>query len=276
VKTAYIETSAINQVADLDCQAEKILDLVSCQGFRLATGPHTIFELARNFRGGGGKTRGQKLFSILRDLAPIYQPDPGTILQSEIEMLRYGTPVVPFLDFLETAATQALVIRLANGMFSDEDDWHMSGVEAAKKHELRAQQACLIPINRLREVDRTVRRLRTFDDVWTYSERGGLLEPLFEETLGGVVSMAEAKELASSPSSFPAITAAVRANVYLNFIMISGGVTPGKDKLDDYKHCFEASYCDAFLTADRQQETAMKLICPWVSILNWNRIVRER
>ncbi len=151
----------------------------------------------------------------------------------------------------------------------------MAEVEVAKEHELRAQKARLSTVNFLRTADRTVRRLRTFDDVWAYSESTGLLEPLFVEVLGGSVTLAEAKELATSPSSFPANTAAVRANVYLNFIMISNGVKPGKDKLNDYKHCFEASYCDAFLTADRQQETAMKVICPWVPIQNWNRRLQE-
>jgi hypothetical protein len=272
MKIAYIEPSVINRAACLDCPVDRVRKFVVLRGFEPATGLHTVYELARTFISGDpvAKARGQKLFSILRDLGPIYQPEPGELLRCEVEKLRRGTPVVPSLEPRKVTATQEEVVRLADGMLSDWAQWFITEVERVKERELKAQEDHLVHINLFREADQSIRALRTFDDVWAYFERHGQLPQLFFEVLRGAVSQDEAKELAAAPFLFPAITAAARANTYLNFIMISNVVRPGKDKLDDYKHCFEASYCDAFVTADTQQETAMKVICPNVSVLNWN------
>ena len=50
----------------------------------------------------------------------------------------------------------------------------------------------------------------------------------------------------------PAIRSGVRANLYLMWICISRRVAPAVDKLDDYRHIIEASYCDALVSGDDQ------------------------
>ena len=36
------------------------------------------------------------------------------------------------------------------------------------------------------------------------------------------------------------------------FICLANGVAPSVDKVDDYRHVVEASYCDFFVTNDEQ------------------------
>lgn len=36
------------------------------------------------------------------------------------------------------------------------------------------------------------------------------------------------------------------------FICLSGRIPPSVDKADDYRHAVEASYCDVFISGDRQ------------------------
>jgi len=276
MQRAYVEPSVINRVADLGFPADSVRDFVARHGFEPATGLHSVYELARSFLGGDAVStaRGRTLFILLRDLDPIYQPGPDDLLQSEVQKLRWKVPVVSFLDPLKVAATQNEVSRLAEGVFDTRARRFISAKEKEKEQALNAEENHVVLVRSFRKADRSIRGLKTFDHVWRYFESRGEIPLCIKEILGGAVSLDEAKELAACPSSFPAITAAVRANAYLNFIMISNATRPGKDKLDDYKHCFEASYCDAFITADRQQETAMRAICPKIPVFNWNNTLR--
>lgn len=196
MKIAYIEPSVINRAAYLDCPVDRVRKFVVLRGFEPATGLHTVYELARIFLSGdpAAKARGQKLFSILRDLDPIYQPEPGELLRCEVEKLRRGTPVVTSLEPQKVTATQEEVVCLADGMLSDRAQWFITEVERVREQELKAQEDHLVHINLFKEVDPAIRALRTFDDVWAYFERHDQLPQLFVEVLRGAVSQVEAKE----------------------------------------------------------------------------------
>jgi hypothetical protein len=273
MQRAYIEPSVINRVADLNLPADCVRDFVAFHGFQPTTGLHTVYELARSFLGGDAAStaRARRLFAILRDLDPSYQPEPGDLLQGEVEKLRRHVPGMSLLEPWKIAATRKEVARLAEGPIDEQARWFIAAKEREKERELEAEANHLVLVRSFRSADRSIRGLKTFDQVVSYFESRGEIPLSIREILGGAVSLHEAEELAALPSSFPAISAAVRANAYVNFIMTSQGVRPGRDKLDDYKHCFEASYCDAFITADGQQQTAMKAICPAIPVFNWNK-----
>ena len=269
---AYIEPSALNRAVDLNLAPGAIRDFLTQLGFETATGLHTVYELARSFLSETNATaqRGQKLFTLLRDLDPAYQQRIDLLLGSEVRNLRHGTEVQPFLDPEDRSLTREEVVRLAEGVFDFRARHFITNVEEHKNWELGEFEGASEQIVAFKKMSQVVRNLRTFDDVWGYFARGGDIPQLIVSILRGEASLAEAHEIATRASSFPAITAAARANVYLNFIMIAKSVPPGRDKLDDYKHCVEASYCKAFVTADGRQANVMGTICPKIQLIDAN------
>jgi hypothetical protein len=266
MQRAYLDPSVINRAVDTNVSASCLRDVLGRLGFEPATGLHTVLELARSFLSSDSShtPRAQQLFGILRDLEPAYQPDVPAILAAEVQKLRLGTAVLPFLNALDLAATRNEVARLANGFFDDRARRFIHSKQIDKKQNLDAQARHVSRVHALRSVDPVVRRLRTFHDVWSYFEKRGDIPRLIADVLHHSISSTEALELAARLPSFPAISAATRANVYLNFIMLASLARPGKDKLDDYTHCIEASYCPALVSADSQQITALRHISPRV------------
>jgi hypothetical protein len=82
----------------------------------------------------------------------------------------------------------------------------------------------------------------------------------------------ETRELAARLDSFPAIRSHVRLWFYMMFICIKERTVPGMDKLDDYRHVVEASYCDAFVTNDDQLGTAAPLLHPGLDVIRWEEL----
>lgn len=48
---------------------------------------------------------------------------------------------------------------------------------------------------------------------------------------------------------------------------------PGRDKLDDYRHVIEASYCDVFVTNDGQLGRTVPRINSDLSVVLWNELL---
>jgi len=57
-------------------------------------------------------------------------------------------------------------------------------------------------------------------------------------------------------------------------ICIIHGDIPGKDKIDDYRHIIEASYCDVFITGDAQLQKTVPRINPEVEVVEWNNFFK--
>ncbi len=272
MQRAYFDPSIVNRAVDSNISPARLRAAFGRVGLEPATGLHTVLELARTFAtpDSSKKDRARQLFTLLRDLEPAYQPDVPLLLAGELQKLRLGTAVLPFLDALDLVATRNEVARLANGFFDDHARGSIRQKDALKVQSLEAQERHAAYVGTLRGSDQVVRGLRTFDDVWQYYERRGDIPRLIADVLHHKISSSEASELAGRLPSFPAIGAATRANVYLNFIMVAGAVRPGKDKMDDYTHCIEAAYCPGFVSADGQQITALRSISPDVRPIAWD------
>ena len=272
MQRAYFDPSIVNRAVDNNISPARLRAAFGRVGLEAATGLHTVLELARTFAApdSSNADRARQLFTMLRDLEPAYQPDVPTLLAGELQKLRFGTAVLPFLGALDLAATRSEVARLANGFFDDQARRFIRDKDALKVQGLEAQERHAAYVGTLRGTDRVVRDLRTFDDVWEYFERRGDIPRLIADVLHHKISSSEASELAARLPSFPAIGAATRANVYLNFIMVAGAVRPGRDKMDDYTHCIEAAYCPALISADGQQITALRSISPSVRPIAWD------
>lgn len=247
--------------------------MLDSKGFTPAVGLHIIYELARTFLNESERKTGAELFSILRDLDPFYQLPPEMLHAQEIIKLRTGAAVLPVLDQLNLAATRHEVERLARDIFDEkaknfiesrEEDVKVNHPKFATDYIAQIKQTTNKPQFKKKS-------LRTFDQV--YTELENQIPDLIYRSLTGKVTRSEALELAKRMSSFPAIRSTARSHAYLSAICIIHKNIPGRDKLDDYRHIIEASYCDIFITNDRQLSRTIPHINPDLRVLLWDDLV---
>lgn len=219
------------------------------------------------------KKTGTDLFSILQDLDPFYQPEPEMLHDQEIFKLRTGVAVLPVLDQLDLVATKLEVERLALGIFDQN-----AGSFIARLEEDIKENHPRLALDYIAQVEQTAKkpqfekkRFRTFEQV--YLELEPQIPDLIYCFLNGKVSHSEAQELAQRMVSFPAIRSTTMSQIYLSAICIMHGDVPSRDKLDDYRHVIEASYCDVFITNDGQLSRTVPRINPDLSVLLWNELV---
>ena len=91
---------------------------------------------------------------------------------------------------------------------------------------------------------------------------------MIRTALHDAVSTSEAQNLAARIDQFPALRSTVNANIYLNFVAIGQGQIPSFDKVDDFRHVIEASYCDTSVTDDRRLLNQTASINPSLTVLS--------
>jgi hypothetical protein len=269
MKYAYLETNIINKALDQLITGGQLRDLLEAEGFLPKFGIHGIYELARTFLNEQNTEIGKKLFTILQDLDPSYQPTVNMLLEQEIVKLRTGSSVLPFLDQLNQAATKQEVLKLARGVFDDKARDFISNREKGIKenHQGMAKDY----IDRAKSIQK---KIRTFEQA--LSELKPDFPDLIYKMLHKKVSISEARELDMRLNTFPAIRTTAMANAYMTSISIIHSNAPGKDKIDDFRHLIEASYCNAFLTGDNQLCKAAGYINPEIEVIKWDDFVKEQ
>lgn len=249
---AYVEPSAINWLVDSQREPGSVARTLSSAGYRPVVGLHVIYELARTFLNPDRQARGQALFAFVRDLEPSVSPGSSNLMAQEVVKLRTGAAVLPFLDHLNQVATRGEITRLASGVF----DSVARGFIERREHEIeenhpKMMQEYIASVQALRRDDvKAVPRFGTFDDaVLFFREK---VPSIVRDLLRRQVSTAEAATISDRLDQCPAIRSGVMANLYLMWVCISHRVSPAFDKLDDYRHVIEASYCDAIVAGDDQ------------------------
>ena len=252
MKTAYLEPSAVNWIVDNVTNPSSVRDVLASAGYRPVVGLHVIYELARTFLVQNQEARGRALFSFIRDLDPSVSPGSSNLMMQEITKLRTDAAVLPFLDHVNQVATRAEITRLAAGVFdSVARTFIQTREQDIEKNHPVSMGDYIAGVEDLRSEDtRAVPNFGTFDRAVSFFQPK--VPSLIRDMLQSVVSVEEATALAARLNDLPAIRSGVRANLYLMWICISQRVVPAVDKLDDYRHIIEASYCDALVSGDDQ------------------------
>jgi len=269
MKYAYLETNIINKSLDQDITGLQLRDLLEAEGLFPKFGIHGIYELARTFFHEHDHERGVNLFNILQNLDPSYQPTVNMLLEQEIIKLRTGAAVLPILDLINQAATKQEVQKLARGIFDDDARNFISNREAdiRENHQSMArdyiEKTCSIKKN-----------IRSFEQA--LSELKPDFPNLIYRMLNRKVTKLEARELNMRLNSFPAIRTTAMANAYMTSISIIHRDAPAKDRIDDFRHLIEASYCDVFITGDTQLGKAVQYINPELEVVWWNEFITKQ
>lgn len=275
MERVYIETNAINQAFAESITGREIRIALEDHGYHPAIGIHTIYELARTFLGPDKSVKGSQLFSILRDIDGSIVPPTGMLLEQEIIKLRTGSAVLPMLDSGNQAATRYEIVKLARGIFDSTAEKFI----ASRENERRTNESLENDeyLNHVRQVNRDnkseYRNVRNFEDTLRYFDKD--VTESIRRILRGKVSRSEAIELSQRLDSFPSLRSVVRANQYLCFIVIRNEVHPAYDRVDDFRHVIDASYCAAFLTNDGQLARTANYINQDISVITWNKVFRK-
>jgi hypothetical protein len=83
----------------------------------------------------------------------------------------------------------------------------------------------------------------------------------------------EAERIARNLSSYPTIRTSIMANLYLMLVCIRNGTRPSRDKIHDHKHVINASYCQVFITEEKQLQKNTKLLNPSLEVKNLNELL---
>lgn len=247
MKRAYLETNAISRAADESISGKQLRHILGTQGFVPAIGFHTIYELAKTFLNDGKVDVARTVFQIVADLDPVYCEESYEILCQEVNHCFAQKLIRPFLDGDKKSDTISEVEKLASGIF---DERARSFIEG-RERRFRADHPQISKNNiRMFSEHPPQNRVRTFEDFTAYFSNGQ--SEVVVQIFKGKLSLEQAAAVIASIELYPAISAAVLANMYLFFVQMVQKVTPATDKVDDHRHVIEASYCDAFITNDNQ------------------------
>lgn len=269
MKNAFLETSAVNRAIALGFDPTASRDRLTSSGLCPVVGLHVIYELAATFLLPEHADVGKGLFRFVRDLGPSFAPPTMNLLSQEVLRLRTNAAVLPFLPHADQVATRLEVHRLAEGIF---DGSARTFIEA-RENEVRREHPNIAKeyIEHVRGVrsrrGNSLPSFRRFADVAEYFR--DRWADMIRAILHGKVTSEEARELAERLTAFPAIRATLNANLYLMFICIAHEAVPGGDKLDDYRHLIDASYCDAIVLYDDKARHAAPHIAPHLRVLSW-------
>lgn len=269
MKTAFLETSAVNRAIALGLDATAAHDCLARHGLRPVVGAHVVYELAATFLRPEQANVGKGLFRFVRDLDASFAPETGNLLAQEVLNLRTNAAVLPFLSHENQIATRLEVHRLAEGIFDGRAKAFIQGLEAeiGREHP-KMMKEYIEHVRRVRAKRRnSLPTLRQFEDVRDYFRDKA--PEIIRAILHGQVTPAEAVELSARLISFPAIRATLASNLYLMYICIAHKAAPGDDKLDDYRHLIDASYCNVILSYDGKVRHAAPHIAPHLQLLAW-------
>jgi hypothetical protein len=280
-RIAFLETSAINAACDAAFDGETLHDRLDALGFAPALGMHVVYELARTFLNPSNTLRGTQLFGLLNQMSLSLVPPTDNLIRQELGCLRTGAAVLPFMNHVNQVAAQSEISRLAHGDLTE------VARQFIEEHEVEVKvgyprwaDANISQFARARNsAPASVPSFQTVDDVYSYFEAKGatglpaLLIQIYAHH-GVRVGQAEAAELVARLGTLHALRALVRANCYLSQICFADGIAPGRDKLGDYRHVVDASYCAAIVTADGQLIRTAPRINPALIVVPFESLMR--
>lgn len=265
MQKAFLETNAINRFLDEKINGKEVRAILSCHGYSPVIGLHVVYELAQTFLSGNSDDTARNLFEVVRDLDPDISEAPEVVLKSEYTKYLHGTEVACFLCGDREAETRQEIIKLSNGTFDDNARNFISTRHEcfSKDHPVTGQANVRAFLD-----EPPNEKLRSFEDVSKYYENR--IPELIEQILKGIASPSQALDMAGKLNNFPLLKSTVMANLYLIFIAIVHKNTPATDKVDDHRHIIEASYCDVFVTEEKQLLSNARKINSSLRPMKWS------
>jgi len=265
MKKAFLETNAICRFFDARTSGIEIRAILNSYGYQPVIGLHVIYEIARTYLSGNNDDKAKEMFEIVNDLNPLVSEAPAVLLIAECNNCFSNFQFNSFLFGAREAETREEITKLSKGVFDENArNFVTSRDEKFKKENVEIGKRNV----EIFLEDPPNKRLRSFDDILAYYKP--MIPVLIEQLLP--INNDQASEIAARIDEFPTLKSIVMANFYMVFIAVVHKVPPASDKVDDHRHVIEASYCDAFITEERQLLSNIEFINSNLEPIKWSSI----
>ncbi len=268
MKKAYLEANAISRAVENEISGEALREKLQSKGYLAVIGFHTIYELAKIFLNAEKTEIGKSLFIVVKNLGAMYSEESKEILRQEYKNCINKEFIKPFISDGKLTYTNSEIDKLACGVFDSRARVFIQN----REHSFRSDHIIMSANNiRAFKENPPQDRLCTFEDVTSYYRDS--FPMLVKKILNDVPTESVAHQIAGTLDSYPAIRSAVMANMYLVFVESVQKVVPATDKVDDHRHLIEASYCDVFITQEKQLLNNVQKINPELRAISWSDLV---
>ena len=271
---AYLEPSAVDAAVRARMGPAELRSRLGRLGFDPATGLHTLHECARSIvRGRPAVAR--PIFQFLLELEPTFFHPADVLLDQEVGFIRGSGGIAPALDPENIRLTYSEMRLLAKGNISRElrelvverdrgiaSRWPASsGWYLGQVKELRRRDPNAAP--RPATFEAFVASMQSSLGTWVLGlAHGKLTQPEVERVVRNLdILIAHRTQL--------------RLWMYLAFICVHDGRTPSHDRLDDFRHVLEGSYCNAFVTNDGSLMHAVPRLHPQLIVVAWPEVAGD-
>lgn len=269
---AYFETSALDAIVKQEIPTSYIRRQLKARRLTACVGALTLNESAQAILSDKGDLA-RVTFKLIRDLKPRFLAETVDLYEQETRLVRGGTAVIPYPSEAQENFVRDEVDKLADGRINVRFVELLLDRQRVKFKEWPASmEKYLAELKKLRRnFPGNVRRFRTFEQVEAFF-RPDLAR--FVAGLDGLsLSIDEAEAIAAAIDRYPAIRTSVYFCWNALFICLVDGRVPSVDKVDDYRHVIEASYCDVFVSNDNQLLRSIPRLHPTLAALRIDDLV---
>jgi hypothetical protein len=264
----YVDSSAIVWAVTQLFRGETLASALASEGLRPVVGMHTLSSLGESVFERGETELGMGAFSLIREMRSSFVPSARRILAYEVLSLRTGQPVNPFVETLTSRALHMEIQRLARGIFDSRSRYFIQTREARAGFPSPILNISWLE-ERLGHDGLDERRLKALspsgmDEIM--AAMGRELKEMVQEIFGRKITPDEAELLSRRLDSYPALSASVRANIFLMSIDEEErnlGVGP-----QSCLQLVEASYCYGILTQDPVVTKTAHAVVPWLKVMD--------
>jgi len=271
----YAETSIWNRLCDQKVDGKFLLSSLAAQDAQLVLGENVLSEMVKTLQKSDSCSagRGRELFSYLKSLlpygVPLLKPTRAILIGEASHVSKQGPEVVPFAS--DCAQLFRQVDKFSDGGFDSRARQLVLELSGAAYNDRVAARAHLTARPRLTSMLRQVssQKLPRWIARQATGPRGrevlaGRLHAEFPSNTLSELSYTAKKLLASR--RYRVSHALVRSDLYVNWRCANRG-SLRSDIPDDIFHVVNASYCDIFITTDRDQASYAVHALPSAKVL---------
>lgn len=249
IKTAFLETSAINKCCDNHINGYQLNSLFKQNNIEPVVGMYTLYELARAHNVDLEKAK--KLFQFIQQLNPSFCYRKDLLYKWEAEKITDNKAVnyiVNSIDLREKISSR--IANYSNGLFTEEDKEFEARRQASLTRDMQNwapntfnnekinpnQMSFLEFVQKYFASDQQVNEIK---DIIFINTKIELLSPNIDK-------------FKQNLTSYPALRTLIYSYLYLNYVVKTGRHTPAEDKFTDQLQLIEAAYCNIFISGDEK------------------------
>ncbi|STX37486.1 hypothetical protein [Legionella feeleii] len=245
MKTAFIETSAINWLSDHAINAHTCNQIFATYKLTPVIGMDTIYELGRCFT--TIPKRGSELFSWLNQLKPIYSCQRAILYSQELDNLLRGSSINALLGYYSEEILAKRIKDFSSGIFENIHEEFIAG----RQFFWDDCREKLWNPNKVKQNLGLTFKNYLHHCLKQIETNISILQKWVKELTGKRLSKENTILLLKKLNAYPALRTALYSQFYLNFLIIRNRSIPSEDKFTDSLQVIGASYFSSIVSNDK-------------------------